>query len=328
MKALVIGATGIIGNHVVRSLLHEGMEVRVFSRGVTPSTNLENLDVERTQGDLNEATSLSKAIKGCNWIFHTAPYYPTNTFNRKDHLKKAMAGIATVLKVCADNSIDRLVYTSSLTTIGPSGSPKKLADETCSYQLIKNPPHPYFEVKYYMEEEVKKWAKKIPAVIVNPTGCFGPYELKPVNLCLIPQLINRKIPAYVKGPINVVDTADVGRGHLLAAKKGRVGERYILGGHNTEVPWVIKTICDLAKVKPPKMEVPLMLGLIPAWGSELLAHYVLHRSPSIPILGLRFIQHGQHFDVSKAKEELGYQISPMEPCFERAIGWYKKIGYC
>ena len=343
MKALVIGATGIIGNHVVRSLLDEGIEIRAFSRGVTPSKNLEGLDIEPFWGDLNDLPSVMKAMKGCSWIFHTAPYYPTNTFQRGYHLKMAMAGLENVLKAAELNSIDRLVYTSSLTTIGaprkvgairppsPSGLRRTgelpLLDESCAYHL-KKPPHPYFEVKFQMEEEVKRRARQgLPAVIVNPSGCFGPYELKPVSLCLIPQLMNRKLPAFVDHEINVVDVADVGRGHVLAARKGKIGDRYILGGYNVTVSWMMKTICRLAGVPPPRLKIPLPLALTTAWVSEFLSFYIFKKPPFFPILGIRFVQYGYPLDISKATRELGYSTSPMEDCFARAINWFQKIGY-
>lgn len=329
MRALVIGATGIIGNHVVRSLLEQQIEVRCFSRGLTPSINLEGLDVERQSGDLNDTSSLSRAIRGCSWIFHTAPYYPLNMFDLAGHVRSAMEGIGKVLQVCAQHSIDRFVYTSSLTTIG---KPKEggLANETCAYDLAGRPPHPYFELKYLMEEEVRRVAKeeKFPAVMVNPTGCFGPYEMKPPNLCLIPQLLKGRIPVIVDRPMNIVDVADVGRGHVLAAQKGIVGERYILGGPNVATRWLLETICRLGGRRPPQISLPLSLALIPPylaeWGARLMGKKV---SP-ISILGLRFLQYGQHFSLQKAEKELGYRCSNMEPCLERAIGWFKKIGYC
>lgn len=329
MKALVIGATGIIGNHVVRALLDEGVEVRTFSRGVTSALNLERLDVERFRGDLGHPDSLSKAIRGCSWVFHTAAYYPTSTFDQKGHLKRAMEGIQSVLQAVSHYPIDRLVYTSSLTTIGRPKKLGQIADEACEYDLTHQPIHPYFKVKHFMEQEVLKRSQKdIPAVVVNPTGCFGPFELKPPQLCLIPLLVSKKIPAYVQRPMNVVDAADVGRGHVLAAQKGRIGERYILGGHNVTTQWIIQQICRIADVSPPRFKVPLELALIPSYLSELVAYTILRRPPLLPILGLRFLQYGQHLSIAKAQNELDYKVSSMEPCFEKAIGWFRKIGYC
>lgn len=328
MRALVIGATGIIGNHVVRALLDEGIEVRAFSRGITPAYNLEGLKVEIFKGDLRDVDSLARAMDGCRWAFHTAAYYPTHPFDLKGHLRRAKEEIDGVIQAVSHSHVERFVYTSSLTTIGKPFYYGQLADESCRYNL-KKPPHPYFAVKYLMEEELrKKVYEGFPVVIVNPTGCFGPYELKPPQLCLIPQLVKQKMPGYVDHAINVVDVADVGRGHVLAAKKGKIGERYILGGHNVSVKWVIQTICRTAGVPSPSFRISLPPALALAWTTEFIGHYLLNKIALFPILGLRFIQYGQHMDLSKAQKELGLNPSPMEPCFERAVDWFKTIGYC
>ncbi len=328
MKALVIGATGIIGNHVTRALLKEGHSVRAFQRGITPAKNLEGLDVERVRGDIKDADSLKSAMKGCNWVFHTAPYYPTSMFGVASHVDQALHGIESVLTAFESAGADRLVYTSSLTTIGVPATEGVLADETCLFDKANLSAHPYFRVKYLMEERVREEAARgLPAVIVNPTGCFGDFELKAPNLCLVPQLISGKIPAYIDRPINAVDVADVGRGHVLAAMKGKIGERYILGGHNLSAKSVIEGICKAGGVKAPKIQLPISLALSVSFVSEAIA--TLTKSlPALPILGLKFLQYGQHLDISKAKSVLGYQPHPMEPCYERAIKWFREIGYC
>ena len=326
MKALVIGATGIIGNHVVRALLDDGADVRAFSRGVTPSLNLEGLKVERFQGDARDESALSKAMKGMDLVFHTAAYYPQNPFGLKEHVQEGMKGICAVLNALSRSSA-RLVYTSSLTTIGMA-APGKLADESLPYRMIKNPPHPYFLIKHLMEEEVVKRARTgMPAVIVNPTGCFGPFELKPARLCLVPQIIRGKIPAYVEHDLNVVDVADVGRGHLLAGKKGKNGERYILGGQNVTAGWLIRKICEIGKVKGPQLKIPLTVALVTSWVSEGIG-YCIHRPSPFSFLGLRFLQYGQHFDLLKARTELGFLAAGMDNCLLKSITWFKKIGYC
>ncbi|MBX7148915.1 NAD-dependent epimerase/dehydratase family protein [bacterium] len=330
MKAFVIGATGIIGNHVVRSLVARGLPVRVFSRGLTPSKNLEDLNtVEIVKGDLYDTDSLARAMEGCTHLFHTAPYYPLNMFDTPGHLKSAMQGIESVLTAAKKVGIKRMVYTSTLTTIGKPHHSTELADETCVYDLTAKQPHPYFAIKPLMEARMREAALKgeMDVVMVNPTGCFGPYELKPVELCLIPQLINKKIPAYIECPMNVVNVADVGEGHVLAMEKGRSGERYILGGFNTTTGDTIKKICEVAGVSPPKVKVPVKMALVPTLLSEYMAR-MTHSIPKLTSLGIRFAQYGQHLSIQKAVTELGYQPTSMEKCYEKAINWYQKIGYC
>ncbi len=328
MKTLVIGASGIIGNHIVRELLAQGHQVTALSRGQTSLANLEGLDVQKVKADINDRDSLIQAFQGIDWVFHAAAYYPQNTFQKKTHIKQALQGVRNIIAALKNSNVKRLVYTSSLSTIGRAG-PGLLANEDLTYDLYGHDPHPYFLVKYLCEEEVKNSVhqKNLPIVIVNPTGCFGPYELKPKQLCLIPQLVEGKIPAYILNDINVVAVSDVAKGHILAAEKGRVGERYILGGHNMTTKTLIHDICEAASVKPPRIAAPLFLSLILGYLSESVAH-LFKKLPSFPILGIRFIQYGQHYSIDKAQRELGYTVSPMRASYENAIEWYKKMGYC
>ena len=141
-------------------------------------------------------------------------------------------------------------------------------------------------------------------------------------------MLKGKIPCYIERPINIVDVADVGRGHVLAALKGRIGERYILGGHNTFVSQMMKSICDLGGVCPPQLKLPLGMAVVPSMLSEFFGYYIFNSIPALPVLGLRFVQYGQHLTCHKAEKELGYTISPMEPCYLQAMAWYRKIGYC
>ncbi|OGQ08511.1 MAG: hypothetical protein A3G32_09490 [Deltaproteobacteria bacterium RIFCSPLOWO2_12_FULL_40_28] len=328
MKALVIGGTGIIGNHVVRCLLKRGIDVRIFSRGKTPSKNLEDLKIEIFQGDLMDENSLHKAVKGCEWVFHTAAYYPKSAFGFKEHLRQALGGINTVLKVIAQNPVERFVFTSSLTTIGKPAYYGVEATEKDAYNF-KTHPHPYFACKIAMENRVLEEAKKgMPAIVVNPTGGFGPYEMKEPRLCLIPQLVKRKIPAVIPGFINVVDMADVATGHVLAALKGRIGERYILGGQNTTVQDLMKLICEVANVPPPRFTFPLPLTIAVAGSTEWLFHYLFNKTSPFSLLAIRFVQYAQNLSSAKAIEELGYHWSPMKPCLQRALEWFRFIGYC
>ena len=328
MKTLVIGATGIIGNNIIRKLLQQGHDVVAMSRGVTPADNLKDLDVKLIQGDVTDRDSLIKAVKGVDWVFQAAPYYPRSMFHKKQHVDIALKGVRLLIEVLKQSSVQRLVYTSSLSTIGMV-SKGSLANETMPYTLYGKDPHPYFLVKYLCEEELVKAVNDngLPVVLVNPSGCFGPYEHKPLNLCFIPHIVNGKVPAFVRGSINVVDVADVAMGHVLAAQKGRSGERYILGGHNTTTIDLLRDVCDVAGVQAPKLIVPIRMALGMCLLSEVWA-LLAKKIPAQPALGIRFIQYAQHVSSDKAIKELGYSISPMKPCFEKAIDWYKKIGYC
>jgi dihydroflavonol-4-reductase len=323
-----MGATGIIGNHIVRELLADGHEVSTFSRGQTPSQNLEGLSVQSVTGDITDLDSLKKAFVGMDWVFQAAAYYPQNMFEKAHHVRVALKGVRNVIETALKTKIKRLIYTSSLTTVGQAKR-GTLADETIPYDLVGRDPHPYFLVKHLSEEELRCSCREqgLPVVMVNPTGCFGPYELKKPHLCLVPQLVKKAIPAYVSNRLNVVDVADVGRGHVLAAMKGRIGERYVLGGHNTTTAQVIHEICRLAGVKAPLVRVPISLALSLCSLDEFLSH-TFHKNPKLPILGVRFVQYGQHLSIAKAQNELGYQPHDMADCYQKAIGWFRQIGYC
>ena len=328
MKTLVLGGTGIIGNHILRELLNRGHEVFALSRGLTPALNLKGLAVKTIKADINDLAALTEAFQGMDWVFHAAAYYPKNAFGIDKHVANALAQTRTVITAARSSGIKRLVYTSSLTTIGHSKT-DKIADETCAYDLFECDPHPYFKLKYLIEEEFRAAVAKdgFPVVMVNPTGIFGPYELKPVELCLVPQLARGKIPGYVLRPINVVDAADVAMGHVLAAEKGRIGERYILGGHNIDTKILMSQICEVLGVKAPKLKLPMGVALAVAYANEALS-LVLGTAPRVPVLGLKFAEYGQALSSDKAIRELGYAIHPMSPCFERALKWYREIGYC
>lgn len=328
MKTLVLGGTGIIGNHILRELLNRGHEVFALSRGQMPSLNLKGLNVKTIKADINDTVALTEAFTGMDWVFHAAAYYPKNAFGIEAHVASALAQTRAVIAAARSSGIKRLVYTSSLTTIGRSKT-AKMSDESCVYDLFGHDPHPYFRLKHLIEEEFRAAVAKdgFPVVMVNPTGIFGPYELKPVEICLVPQLARRKIPAYVLRPINVVDAADVAVGHVLAAEKGRIGERYILGGHNIDTKILMSQICEVLGVKPPTLQVPMVAALALAYANEVLSS-VLRTTPRVPVLGLKFAEHGQPLSSDKAIRELGYAIHPMQPCFKRAFKWYREIGYC
>lgn len=327
-RCLVLGGTGIIGNHVLRELLQRGIPVRAASRGKVLGLNLKDLAVELIHADTDNLATLKTAFAGVDVLFHCAGYYPEHMFNRDRHVANALRQIRNVLTAAAESGVRRVVYTSSYTTIGQA-EPGQLADESLPYDLEGRDPHPYFLLKHRVEEEIRDWVaqKKGSVVMVNPTGCFGPYEIKPRELTLFSQVAGGHIPLIVEHIHNVVDVADVARGHVLAAERGRDGERYLLAGHNTTISAMIHEICEVAQSRPPRFKGPLAPALAVSFLDEALCH-ALGRVPHFPMLGLKFLQYAQHVSHAKAAAELGYGVSPMRPCYERALEWFTKIGYC
>ena len=238
MKTLVIGAAGFLGSNLVRALLARGDEVRAMVRPRSTARTLARLDVERIDGDLNDAGSVERACRGVRVVFQTAAYYPSHTVPVKIAIAQALAETRTLLGALRQADVDRLVFTSTLLTIGfppkdPEG-PTRLANELDPFVPVF-PDNPYLMAKAMMEQEVLQQAagKGLPAVIVNPTIFYGPYDSKPTSGTQILMIARRRMPAYVQGPVNVIDVRDVADGMISAAERGRTGERYILGNWNT-----------------------------------------------------------------------------------------------
>ena len=325
MKALVLGGTGLIGNHVIRELLAQDCLVTSFSRGVTPQKNLEGLALKRIFGDVSDVSALSSAMQNQDYVFICSGYYPKKAFAPHEDFEISKAQTHAMLLAIQNANPKRVVYTSSLTTIGKA---QEIANESL-FDKYDFKIHPYFTIKKSMEMAFLNAAKtkKLPIVVVNPTACFGAYEMKPKRLCLIPQLVNQKLPFFCDAKMNVVSAKDVAKGHVLAAQNGKVAERYILGNQNQNLQDILYEICDLAMVKRPRFKMPLSFGIALAYASERVAQ-VLKTDPQVSLLGFRFLEHGQFYSSQKAKKELGYQPQSMAQCYLDAIAWYKKIGYC
>lgn len=327
MKALVLGGTGFIGSHVVRALVKEDLDVRVLSRSRETPITLKKLNVEQVLGDLDDLPSLTQALKGCQALFHVAGYYPLYSLQAEKQKALALKQMQNVLKAAAETStLEKIVYTSSMSTIGKPES--GLAREETPYHP-KKMTGLYYEIKYLMEQEALRAAQKgLPLTVVNPTAVFGDYDVKPTSGIFILHIAKARSPIFFDAKINAVDVIDVARGQVEAMKRGRVGERYILGGHNTSIGELAELIARLAQVKAPNLKLPLLVARGLAVCSELVSRYLLHQDrPLIPRLGIDFLRHGQHYGTTKAKIELGFTTRPLEETFSRALEWFRKNGY-
>lgn len=326
MKAIVLGATGFIGSHIARALVAEGIGVRVLSRSNSPSLALEGLKVERVTGDLDDPDSLRRGMRGCQALFHVAGYYPLYSFDRRKQKDLALRQMRNVLEAAETAGIERIVYTSSMSTIGGKGG--FLANEETPY----DPKHftgLYYEIKFLQEQEALTAAGKgLPVVIVNPTGVFGDHDVKPTSGAIVVAVARRKVPLIFDAKMNVIDARDVACGQLAAMKQGKVGRRYILGSHNTTVVETARLIARIAGVRPPWGTLPLAAGEGAAFFSELIGKYLLRQDkPLIPRVGIDFLKYGMHYDTSRARKELGFTSVPIEETFERAVGWFRKHRY-
>lgn len=325
VKAVVLGSTGCIGNNVLRACLSAGWSVRAFHRTTSPIWTLDGLDVEQVPGDLDDGASLAAAMQGCDVVFHAAAYYPRHSLDMAGSLRSAVGGMRNVLQAVASAGVDRLVYTSTLTTIGPPSEPGRLANEQDFY-LPGSTNSAYFESKWAMEAELwRAIAKGLPAVIVNPTAVFGPWDVKPATGEILLNLAKGYFPIWLDLDVNVVDARDVGQGQVLAAERGRLGHRYILGGENLSLREALNVAAQEAGVRPPRWQAKL--GLVKGMVSigEALGRVPLIQP--LPLEHFKTLQEWRALDCSKAHHELGLEPRPFRDTIRDTLDWFKEYGY-
>lgn len=326
-KALVTGAAGFIGAHVVRELLQQGFKVRALVREGSDRRNLEGLDVELTLGDLRDQGALEKALAGCEVLFHTAALYSFWVPQPEVMYEINVKGTANVLQAALRQGIQKVVYTSTESTIGIDRR-TGLGRES----LIARPEeltNHYKRSKFLAEKVALEMAQKgLPVVIVNPTTTVGPYDRKPTPTGrFILSFLNRRMPAYVDTGLNLVNVEDVARGHLLALEKGRVGERYLLGNENLTFRAVLEMLGRLTGIRPPRVRIPFLFALAAGYLSEFFVGRLLERVPWITVEAVQAAREFRFFDCSKAVEELGFAPTPVEVGLEKAVRWFRENGY-
>ncbi len=326
MKAFVTGATGFIGSNVVRMLLKRDWTVCALVRPDSDRKNLEGLDVEFAEGDLRDLDSIKRGMTGCELVFHVAALYSFWVRPRKLIYDVNVEGTRNVLQAALEKKVERVVYTSSVAALGlPKG--EKPADETTPVvfnQIIGD----YKKSKYLAEQVALEYAEKFPVVIVNPSFPVGPGDIKPTPTGqTILDFLNRKMPAYVDTGMNVVDVENVALGHLLAAEKGRVGERYILGGENVTMKQMLALLAEITGLPAPHVRLPhypiLALSYLNAGFCRLAPGCIPRMTPET----IRMSRHLMFFDSGKAIEELGLPQTPAKEALSKAVRWFEENGY-
>ena len=332
MKTLVIGAAGFLGSNLVRALLARGDEVRAMVRPRSTAHTLARLDVERIDGDLNDAGSLERACRGVRVVFQTAAYYPSHTVPVKIAIAQALTETRTLLGALRQADVDRLVFTSTLLTIGfppkdPEG-PTRLANELDPFVPVF-PDNPYLMAKAMMEQEILQQApgKGLPAVIVNPTVFYGPYDSKPTSGTQILMIARRRMPAYVQGPVNIIDVRDVADGMISAAECGRTGERYILGNWNTTQKELNAMIARVVGAPAPILPIPFPVARYGSKVGDWMFRTVFRRPAPVPGFFVEMLRHMQQYDCSKAAGELGPASRPVDRAIADAASWFRENGY-
>jgi dihydroflavonol-4-reductase len=325
MKALVTGATGFVGAAVARSLLKNQGQVRVLARKGSDRRNLQGLAVDVMEGDLTDASSLQRAAQGCDALFHVAADYRLGARDPSQLYRANVDGTRNVLDAARRGGVQRIVYTSSVATIGIPGDGTP-GDEQTPNSLSNMIGH-YKRSKYLAEEVVREAARDgLSVVIVSPSTPVGPGDLKPTPTGqLVLDAAAGRMPAYVDTGLNIVHVDDVANGHLLAYERGKAGERYILGGQDMSLREILATIANLVGGIPPRVRLPYGVVLPMAYLAEGFAK-LTGRPGRITLEGVRMSRKLMYFSSAKAVRELGYTSRPPAQAFEDAIRWFRDNG--
>jgi len=323
---LVTGATGFVGRAVAAALAARGNRLRLLVRRASNRRNLDSLGgAELIEGDLRDAGSLRRAAAGCRQIFHVAADYRLWVPDPATMLATNVEGTRAVMQAARAAGAERIIYTSSVAALGltADGSP---ADETTPLDpaaLIG----PYKRSKYLAEQVVREEAVAgLPVVIVNPSSPIGPGDVKPTPTGrIVLDAARGRIPAYVDSGINVVHVDDVAAGHLAAAKCGRIGERYILGGENLPLAALLALIAQAAGRRPPWLRLPIAPLFPLALAAEAFAH-VTGRAPAMTRDTLAMARKKMFFSSAKAEAELGYRARPAREAIADALAWFRSQG--
>jgi dihydroflavonol-4-reductase len=325
MRALVTGATGFVGAAVARALESAGWEVRVLVRGGSDRRNLQELAAQVVEGDLNDLKSLEPALEGCEGLFHVAADYRLGARDPGQLYRTNVDGTRNILAAARTAGVGRIVYTSSVATMGipPDGSP---GDERTPVALSNMIGH-YKRSKYLAEEVAREAARAgMPVIIVNPSTPVGPGDIKPTPTGqLVLDAASGRMPAYVDTGLNIVHVDDVAAGHLLAFQRGRPGERYILGGENMTLQIILAEIAGLVGRKPPRIRLPYAAVLPVAYLAEGFAK-LTGQSGRVTLEGVRMSRKRMFFSSGKAAGELGYRWRPPLQAFEDALRWFRERG--
>ena len=331
MNCFVTGASGFIGANLVHELNARGHCVKVLLRPGSDGRGLRGADFERVAGDLGDRAALTAAMRGCDWCFHVAASYHLWLRDYAPMYAANVEGTRNVLEAAASAGCSRIVYTS---TVGCIGLPKESngaltpTDETAPVSEAQMNNH-YKLSKWRAEVAARELAaKNLPVIIVNPGAPVGPRDVKPTPTGqVIVDFLNSAMPAFLDTGLNWVHVRDVAIGHILAAEKGRVGERYILG--NASGNWTMKqaldVLAEITGLPAPKFQVPWTVALLAAQVDEMISKFT-GRPPKAPLAGVRMAKYKMFFNPAKAIRELGLPQTPPRQALADAVEWFRANG--
>jgi dihydroflavonol-4-reductase len=312
---------------VARELVRAGREVRLLVRPTADRHNLRALPAELALGDVRDLDSLRRATAGCMQVYHVAALYKLWVRHKQEIYECNVTGTDNVLKAARENGVERVIYTSSVATLGlpEDGTPGNEETPVSLSDMIGH----YKRSKFLAEQVTLRYAAEgLPVVIVNPSTPVGVGDLKPTPTGkLIVDFLNGRMPGYVDTGLNLVDVEDVARGHLLAAEKGRVGEKYILGHENLTLQQILSLLAELTGRSAPRFKVPYALALSVAYVDAALARLIPGREPFAPPVGVKLSKKRMFFDPRKAVCELGWARTPVHEALRKAVQWFGENGY-
>jgi dihydroflavonol-4-reductase len=324
--ALVTGGTGFVGANVVRELLRDGATVRVLVRRSSDRRALAGLSIETVEGDLTDRRSLDRAVAGAATVFHVAADYRLWARDPRELFRANVDGTRAVLEAAAQAGARRIVYTS---TVGALGIPKDGTPGTEDTPVaLADMVGPYKASKFLAEQAAVELARAgVPVVIVNPSAPIGPWDVKPTPTGqMVVDFLAGRMFATVDTGLNIVHVRDVARGHLLAAERGRVGERYVLGHENLSLGEIGTILAGFSGRRAPWLRVPYAVAWCSAVCFEALAR-VSGGTPKVPLPAVRMAKKRMYFSSAKAVRELGLPQTPAREALYDAATWFVEHGY-
>jgi dihydroflavonol-4-reductase len=333
MLAFVTGATGFLGSHVARVLSEKGARLRLLVRPTSDLRNVDGLNADRVVGDLRDAGSIEKALSGCEVVFHVAADYRLWVRDPEEMYRSNVEGTRSLLEAARKQGVRRVVYTSSVATMGFHGTNGhagggKVADEQSPVGIADMIGH-YKRSKFMAERVAIEAAKSgVDVVIVNPTTPIGERDIKPTPTGrIVVDFLKRKFPAYVETGLNLVDAGECARGHIQALEKGRSGERYILGGENLTLKQILDRLAAITGLPSPTVKLPYFFALAAGVVDETVTGRMLGREPRATIDAVRMGRKMMFVSSAKAERELGWRTVPVDAALRRSVEWFRGNGY-
>src|SRR6266567_3305916 len=324
-KTLVTGAAGFLGSHVTRQLVARGADVRVLLRPSSNNRAIADLPLEYFTGDLRDAASLERALAGVKRVFHVAADYRLWAKRSQDIYDSNVGGTKNLLEAAKRAGVEQFIYTSTVATIAVDRpEPPNEKTETKLAEMVGH----YKRSKWLAEKEVLDAARNgFPAIVAMPTTPVGPWDWKPTPTGkIILDFLNGKMPGYVETGLNFVGVEECAAGHLLVSEKGKIGERYLLGGENLTLKATLDMLAKITGLRAPSLKIPHGLALGVAYANTAFSR-LLGREPGTPTEGVKIARHMMFVDCSRAQRELGFQAGLVAAALERAVRWYEANGY-